>query len=313
MKWEGIGPDGARVSLPAPVSATVFCDEDAPADQYTAVFPADRPLCITGLRVQSGSGEHGFTLEGIVDSREWVRSLSGCLLRVSARRRAALLLDNEAVPETLDAPSLEKLFDMHVRPYGFTGFTGDSRSFSGKLVITRGMSEWQAVEKFCTSFLRCRPHVSGRMLLTGKREPKRPVCFGREISFGRLALAEEDYQRISELRVRQQGAAGYGRVIRDPAASALGVVRRRCLSEEGERTAEQVLALARKKAFAVEVDCFQPPYFPLFTDCMISDAQIGEYTNLYISSIKYYLDKNKAYCRYTLRRKEGEACGWQDK
>ena len=70
MKWEGIGPDGARVSLPAPVSATVFCDEDAPADQYTAVFPADRPLCITGLRVQSGSGEHGFTLEGIVDSRE---------------------------------------------------------------------------------------------------------------------------------------------------------------------------------------------------------------------------------------------------
>lgn len=313
MKWQGIRPDGTRICLPAPVSATVFCDEDAPADQYTAVFPMERPLCITGLRAQGGSGEHPFELEGIVDSREWVRSPSGCLLRVSARSRAALLLDNEAVPETLVAPSLEKLFDAHIRPYGFTGFVGDPRSFAGKLVITKGMSEWQAVENFCMSFLRCRPYISGRLLHAGKGRAKRTVCFGREIAFGRLSLVEEDYQRISELRVRKQGATGYGCVVRDPAASVLGIVRRRCLSEKGERTAEQTLALSRKKAFAIELDCFQPPYFPLFTDCMVSDAQFGEYTNLYISSIKYYLDNYKARCRYTLRRKEEETCGWQDK
>lgn len=306
MKWEGILPNGEMFDLPAPISIAVSCDEDAPADQYVAVFPMEKPVLFTGIRADFSQGNYNFKLEGIVDSREWVRSASGCLLRVTARSRAALLLDNEAVPKTMTTPSLEKVFCEHVKPYGFTGFVGDSRSFTGELVITKGMSEWQAVEEFCMTFLHCRPYVKGNILYAGTAESPRSVGFGEEITYGRVAVLEEDFQRISELRIRQPHASGYKKIVYDLESRDLGIVRRRCFSQEKGENEQQILAQARREAFSIEVDCFQPPCIPILTDCTFSDPQFGNYTNLYISSLKYILDKKQRLCRYTLRKKEKE-------
>ena len=102
--------DGTRICLPAPVSATVSAMKIRRQINTQQFFRWSGPLVYNqGLRAQGRFRGTSFELEGIVDSREWVRSPSGCLLRVSARSRAALLAgQSRRYRETFGRPSLEK-------------------------------------------------------------------------------------------------------------------------------------------------------------------------------------------------------------
>lgn len=105
---------------------------------------------------------HEVCFDGIVDIQK-ESCADKMMLMLVARSRAALLLDNEAVPQTYGMPSLATIFARHVQPYGFTTFYGNVKAFNGELTITKGMSEWQAAAEFCTRFC-MKPRVLDRVL-----------------------------------------------------------------------------------------------------------------------------------------------------
>jgi hypothetical protein len=102
MTFVGIGPNG-DIKLPVPIRIRLDRDADAPADAFEGVFPCSAGFQpITNLKIFDSQGNVCF--DGIVDEQE--NSLTNKVLTLTARSRAALLLDNEAMPQTYASPSL---------------------------------------------------------------------------------------------------------------------------------------------------------------------------------------------------------------
>ena len=94
---------------------------------------------------------------GLIDEQEVAIDSGGVSLQVCARSLAALLLDNEAIPQTYYVPSAKLIYQRHAQPYGFPAFSGRDKAFSAKLQIDKGTSEWEVIESFCRDHLGARP------------------------------------------------------------------------------------------------------------------------------------------------------------
>lgn len=302
MTYVGITPAGELIALPAPVSVRLNQTEDAPADGFTGVFPL-RKSCgnLTKLRIYGSN--HDLYFDGIVDEQK--ESCGNEIrLMLSARSRAALLLDNEAVPQTYCMPLLETIFTRHVKPYGFSGLTGNTKTVSGELAVTKGMSEWETVQKFCTDFLKTTPHiVNGALVASGER-PQGNILFDQNggVQYSSAAVQNNYCRLYSELFVQSSASGTYSAAVQDSGAQALGVKRRRFLS--AGTNADALIKTTRRKAFAVTVICPGEVAAKLRMSASIRDEFLGAIQNLYVSEIDYTIGLDGEITRFTLRRRE---------
>lgn len=250
MIFFGNGPGGNR-RLPPPVQVRLNRSLSAPADALSAMFPfSGAAENLTGLRVLDDDGTVVF--DGIVDEQIFLLDNSA-RMKLEARSRAALLLDNEAAAETICAPSLPLIFSRYFAPRGFTRFLGDSRSFSGELTVTKGMSEWQAAELFCKKFLGVAPRAENDVLDASGKDTGEALCFGGENGIPCSALSAGYFycRMLSELVAA--GTDGNGAVLRCAEADALGIQRRRFLSGSGNGDA--LFRSAWEKSLEITVTC----------------------------------------------------------
>lgn len=300
MNCVGITPDGALRRLPAPMRLRLRCDEDAPADSLEARFPAwEGAGTLCGIQCFDAAGTAVF--DGIVDEQSVSETEAGVLAELSARSRAALLLDNEAQPQVYYMPSLKLLFARHAAPYGFTGYLGQDEVFGGAYTVEKGMSEWQALEGFCKTFLGVRPVVRGRVLDASGAIQEGETIFSQTegVPFTEQKVVWKDVCRLSELRMRTGEAAGYDAVLGDGEAAARGVTRRRFLSGSDAEQANSLLRQARKRAFSIRMCCPGALCPPLGRR-----ARTEETENLYVAAWDYCLDSSGETCWVTLRKKE---------
>lgn len=118
---------GKKVALLPPISVQINVHEDAPADDMTVIFPLiEQVPKIATIRVWNGEKP---IFSGIIDEQIMGVTKNGAMLKLIARSRAALLLDNEAMPQEYHYPSLTQLYERHVEPYGFCGFIGNGGTF----------------------------------------------------------------------------------------------------------------------------------------------------------------------------------------
>ena len=123
---------GKKVALLPPISVQINVHEDAPADDMTVIFPLiEQVPKIATIRVWNGEKP---IFSGIIDEQIMGVTKNGAMLKLIARSRAALLLDNEAMPQEYHYPSLTQLYERHVEPYGFCGFIGNGGTFDTKTV-----------------------------------------------------------------------------------------------------------------------------------------------------------------------------------
>lgn len=299
MIWFGVTPEGERLRLPAPVSARMNRAEDAPADGFEGVFPMERSRRVFTALLGYGAGG-ALVFDGIVDEQ---RETCGTVaeLFLAARSRAALLLDNEAVPQVYSAPSLPVLFARHAAPYGFSGFAGPGRAFPGELTVERGMSEWQVLEMFCTRFLKIRPRAESGVFDASGVRPAGGLLFSNRdgTAYSSVRRDRNYYALISELRV-QADAAAFPAVFRDETAAALGIRRGRLLS--ADKNVEQTFAAARKKFVSFTVTCPGEVDARLFMQASVSDPVLGREEGLAVSEIDYALTPDGETTRFLLRR-----------
>lgn len=237
---------GQRWKLPAPVSITLQKDTDAPAAGLKAVFPAKRGTPHAAfLRVE----EYGCVwFDGVVDTLQETDGAAR-LLTVTARSRAALLLDSEALPSLYRTPSLPALVQNHAVPYGFSEVRGSKRLFAVPYVVEKGISEWQALADFCRTYLggslreengilTAEPPVLGEALLLGNGGlPYLQVCRSWNL-----------YRGLSE--VWGQSGGYWQKQQTDAAMQQTGILRRRMAASP-----KSVLSAAQAEVNLITVLC----------------------------------------------------------
>lgn len=307
MIYTGTTPQGDKIDLGAPLSVVFNRDEDAPADDFTAIFPCRSSLpSITGIRVTLGNE---VIFDGMVDEQIFQTASNGCTLKIIARSRAALLLDNEALPQTYIHPSLQTIFDRHAAPYGFTGYIGNPGAFSGEMTVTKGMSEWQVIQYFCAYFLGVSPRVTldGLLDASGKR-PDGQLVFsntGGGIPYLTFSISSKYHALISEIYAQTGKTGAYVIKSTDIKSAELGVVRKRYLSASKNSgayfNAKRMIHTAHRKFREYNVLCPGCVTAELNKQASITDKQFGSFSGLSVAKITYTLGSTGEFSRITLR------------
>lgn len=191
-----------------PLQMNITSSADAPADSFSAVF------AVTGEVPELYSvcvwDRTEILFFGTVDEQTEEKNASGIRLRIRARSLAAILLDNEAVPGRYCLPSLSLLFERHIRPLGFTELEGTPGVFSGELVISKGMSEWQVLKSFCEMHYGTTPYVTNDMVVhTGENKTTNTVFVDACHPTVRIVRRRSRSSVISDIYARTYRAGGY--------------------------------------------------------------------------------------------------------
>ncbi len=297
----GVGPGGEETELPRPASFRFDSSEEAPADRLTAVFPLRRDCGpLPGLRVRDGAG--GLLFDGPVDVLRRVSSGGGCSAVLTARSRAALLLDSEAVPQSYDLPSLPTVYERHIRPYGFAGWKGSGRVFAGTVTVEKGMSEWQVAARFCAEYLLTAPRVRGAVFDASGGAGREEIRFGGRggVRCASLERRARYCDVVSDLYALSGGK--YLPAAKSAEAAALGILRTRCAAERPEDPGA-ALKTAVDAAFAVAAECPGEPRAQAGDPASLDDPFLGRAEGLVVAEVRHVWDGGGERCRYLLRRK----------
>ena len=300
MKFKFKTIDDREVIFENPYLVNITKEIDTPADSLSATFPIlERVPEFKSVEVFI-SDESIFS--GIVDEQITKINADGCFLEIYSRSYAAWLLDNEAMPQVYYSPSLEIIFDRHIKPYGFKKIIGDKSVFTGEFTVTKGMSEWGVLEKFCKTYLNTTPRVTDEFVVdaTGKDCEKDKVFIENSkdgICYFEIKENICRYNRISEVFVRAGKDAAYNIKVSNANALGTGIKRKRYLNYTNDsRTpvscGEEIIKSGEEKfcQFTVELPSLQA--LEINQQVNISDKILGNISDLHISKIKYILSPN---------------------
>lgn len=296
---------GERIFLGAPIEAELSMEEGTPADGFRGIFPWKEDFQNQSMAFLEITGEGGKTIfSGPIDEIRHSLSAKGNMLEISARSEIAVLLDNEAVPQTYAYPSLPLLFEDHGKPYGFT--LRQERKAEGGFAqpypVTKGMSEWEAMDSFCRRFFHAPLKCRSKDLYLFEEEPVKELAFGKDIPIASAFFRNKIYERYSEILLRPPNAEAYARRIRDEEAAGQGIFRRRLLSGTPERAREELKASANR-AFSIQVVSPSAPLGSVGDSASLEIRGMERYEGLYIAEIQYICRGSGESCRYILRRK----------
>lgn len=301
MIYTGVTASG-EFSLSAPAQVSYDSSEDAPADSFTGVFPICKsPGNVTEIHIYSESGEMLF--DGVTDIQ---KEISGerAYLSLTARNRAGLLLDSEPLPQNYTYPSLPVIFRRHIKPYGFTAFRGNDRSYDGKMLVTKGMSEWQVAAAFCKRFLLVTPRVRGSVFDASGETPQNEILFDNSsgVRYSSIERKTRYCDYLSELFALSEKSGSYVSAQQDSETAALGITRNRYLSKSGIN-AFSVMKNIRHNAFSVTLDCPEEIPIQLYAPAAVNDPLFGAISGLYAAKLHYSLSSGGEHCLVTLRNK----------
>ncbi len=191
-----------------PVSMSFVSSSDAPADSLKLTFALNGEAEeIHSVRVLSG-GETVFF--GYADEQTETVSAKGTILTVRARSLAAILLDNEARPGAYCLPTMDMIFEQHLRPLGFAGYSGENIVCKGDLVVTKGMSEWEMLSLFCSICGIDKPYVTDDgIIVIGEKRKADTVLIDRNSPGIRLSRSIKRSALISDIYIRTSKNDGY--------------------------------------------------------------------------------------------------------
>ncbi len=284
-----------------PASVRFSADRDAPAHSLEARFPLEPlgsgqrlPEFHTIQVVKDGA----VFFRGLIDEQTILVDGDGAGIEVCSRSMAALLLDNEAIPQTYYVPSTRLIYQRHAQPYGFSEFSGKDKAFSTKLQIEKGASEWEVIESFCRDALGTRPQVT----FTGElqmepQDPEAEALFSNCGGIFYASIREERLRckRLSQVLVRSERLGGYSTQVWDSRAAGDGILLRRLLNAVDDPKTpvfrgQLLLDKSREQAYQLELACPGERILPLETRARVADPVLGDFEALKVSGISYRLD-----------------------
>ena len=307
LSFELVFADQSREVLSHVLSARLDCQLNVPADSLTLTLPFMKKYCGA---VYSAAWE-GKTLRfyGPVDEVITVSQSGKNILRLHARSLAAFLLDNEAEPLTYANPSNKLMAERHLMPFGVTEYDNERHPLYDSLQIDKGMSHWQALERFCRKRYGSLPRIEGkRAFLKGfSREGK--VLFGESgVRFFSLRECRRPYRLISEIRVRLNAIGGYSSVIRNNHPDCEGRCRVRYLNAMADNvnldTARQMMEKGNRDAYLLKLQCGGMRVDLLGMAAAVEDSGLGRIDGLRVTGVSCEMNEKGELTTVSLRKEQ---------
>lgn len=206
-----------------PKSVTLVREKGVPADSLDILFLSNMSeIEFAEIAVFDGKK---CVFSGVVDEQIETVSDNGFLLEISARSFAALLLDNEAMPQSCCLPNMQLFMERNFSRLGFNEYIGDDCPKSGSMSITKGTSEWSVLEQYCKKFLNTYPRVNenGVIDISGGESETTVLTNNGENKIISLSRIKKRCEVISEYRVRTLSGNGYEMVIGNDNADRLNI------------------------------------------------------------------------------------------
>ena len=298
--------DGNEKIAPYPLSMTVDVDENIPADALKATFPYFETSEIARIDVYA-DGEIVF--RGIVDEEEHTVDSGGEYLKIAARSKAALLLDNEAMPCVYDHPSADMICERYAEPFGIRCADSDDAVYFGEQTIAKGSSCWSVLKNFCNACYSTLPRIGSDGLLRMKGiSGDKELRFGSDgIRYTRISELNKRSAELSAVRVKTESAGGYELCVTNEIAVSRGIRRERylnaLLTESPMRCADAMLRNGRSKAYALKLRCPECLLGAQGCSAEVYDAILGSRKGLYVSSLRYHSDADGEYTDLMLKRR----------
>lgn len=282
MTFWGELTDGTEMLLGDPLEAQLIYDSDAPADQLTAVFPAEKLW--EDLAVVRIFHEGQVVFGGIVDEQNTRLSGEGFQVELVCRGWEALLLDNEAQPGVLKNPSLAMLWEKYFKSLGFMDILGDKEPKSGELTVEKGASCWELLEGFCREYLGTVPYVDGGGVLHCEGMPTAQMKLEKVLS---AELSRQPCKQLSA--VWQQSFRGtYDTPFRN--TTAWGVKRQRYVSMEDGRDPRALLREAQRESVLLTVECSGNHWPDRGAKVGVKAQRLGSFGGCSVRSARYSRD-----------------------
>ncbi len=163
---------GKIVKLNSAFKITLNKDEKTPANALHAVFSyAKFPENLVRIKMEQVDEE---IFDGIIDEVIFQSGENGKVLEIFARSNEAVLLDNEAMPQTVFLPSTRILYKRFLYDLGYLEIIcDDNEAKSAPFVVYKGSSVYEVLNKFATDYLGKEMHVLSKdTVLFGKKENK---------------------------------------------------------------------------------------------------------------------------------------------
>ena len=143
---------------------------------------------------------------GVVDECEVSWSEQGCLLEISGRGMAALLLDNEAVAADYAVATVQDILRDHVIPYGIGVAREDKLGAVSHFRVNTGSSEWAVLYEFARYHGGVTPRFDRKgQLILGGWEDGSPRVIHDRVPVTRLCARDRRYGVISQVWVQERG------------------------------------------------------------------------------------------------------------
>lgn len=297
-----------------PVKVGVSKSLDIPADELSAVFPlTERVPELKNIFLYNERLECLFY--GIVDVQKFFYKSSGSFFSLNARNKVALLLDNEAEPQSYSLPSLGVIFKRHIEPYGFESLLGSGKSFAKDFVVTKGMSEFEVLESFCVNYLGVYPRFLEDSTLDATGDHKKSsIVFSNEldnaIRYSSISEVFRRYKQYSEIYVKAGDDTRYSLSVKNEDAINKGICRKRYINVSSSEDmpisyGEKLLKNSSKSSYEVVVS------LPGSIDLNVGDiARVKDSTlknmdwNFLVYKLDYVLDSSKEMTNVTLIRRD---------
>lgn len=300
MTFWGELTDGTEMLLGEPAEAELLYDSEAPADQLTVVFPADRLW--EDLAVVRVFHQGKVVFGGVVDEQNTTLSGEGFRVELVCRSWEARLLDNEARPAVMTSPSLALLWERYLKPLGFSEILGDRTGKTGELSVGKGVSCWELLSGFCQDYLGTQPWVDGDGVIHCEGLPETSL---RVDPVSSVELSRMPCSQLSA--VWQQSFRGtYDTPFRNSAAP--GVFRQRFLSMEDGRDPRELIRQGQRESRLLTVEA-PGAYWPLRGGLVTVEApRFGKFEDCPVRSVRYLRDGRGERTKMVLEGGAG-SCG----
>ena len=303
-----------EIYLDSPAFMVMECEEDVPADMLTLVFFTDKKL--DEFKYIKLYHDENLIFNGIVDNQIFTLDENGKYVKLNVRSMAGLLLDNEAMPQVYNLPSITTIFNRHIKPYGFLGLIGADSTTAKEYTVLKGMSEWEALYKFCTEILNTVPIVTPENYIDIRKNkfdlnsPLKISSKGKHYCYS-YSLEENinRYNQVSHVYVRVKNEGLYSEVLEDEDALKRGIQRKRYLNLVGDSNptlsnGEAKISSFKKQSYRIKLKVDGYVDAKVGMQVELDDDDLGQLKNLVISKIKYKLNSSKDVTEITLRREK---------
>ena len=243
---------------------------------------------------------------GIVDQQELLL-LQGCrYLDLQARGMGALLLDNEAMPQTYVNATLPQIFSRHIQPYGFDGIHCSTDPVLSCYTISKGTSEWEVLETFCLRTLGTVPRIDpvGQIWVDSISTPNHLLLSNSGVGTPFLQLQDTTKQQevLSQVVVRDSQYV-YGTVVENPWSGSLP--RRRYLIPASEwanyPSGNALLRIRESMAAKWSLTAVVPGLLEIFPgDVVTVEDDILSVSRQFVRQVCYTLGEKGAKTHITL-------------